>query len=111
MKTVKEIMKDLYWYCANTRQVGHTTAMVKGAENTPGVVVIWGNNDQIRHLEEIYPDVKFVSMYDNDLLRGVHGPILMDNFALMALLCGTIRYIEDLEKDSALLSEIRDVLK
>lgn len=67
------------------RAFGRTEAMLKGAENTPGCVVVCANSVHRKDIERRSPGIKTISLDDVDKLRGLHCPIVFDHFALQYL--------------------------
>ena len=68
------------------RGVGHTQALLNGAKNTPGVVIIAHNQRFANELALQCTNAIGIGLDQLDRIRGRRNPILIDHFALDMLL-------------------------
>ena len=94
---IKETLQNILNYYASTRRVGHTTAMIRGAQNVDNALVVTSNLSASRALEHNYPHIKTTSIQSGQKLLGFNSPILFDNEALYVLFRDALKTIEDLE--------------
>ena len=74
-----EKLVEMYGY---NRQHGHTTAMLEGAKMS-NAVIITADSRQADTLKRQNPAIKnAISIHEIDRLRGYHGPVLVDHYAL-----------------------------
>jgi len=73
-------------YLSDTRQCGHTQAILEGARRTDGVVVVVGKLAEASLLKKRLPAARFVSLDMLYQLKGLRKPLLLDNAALFQLL-------------------------
>jgi len=64
------------------RQVGHTTAVVKGVANTPGAMVITGTEQEARRLRLDYGVEAIPLSGAEQRLRGRAGAFVLDSYAI-----------------------------
>ena len=83
LQTVEAIIE----YYARTRSAGHTTAMIEGAKNTEGAIVIVNDAYQAVVINKTLHKVKAIpATGDIDiLLRGRHSPLLIDHYVITRL--------------------------
>ena len=79
-------------YISHGRGYGHTEAMIKGAENVEGCLVVVANHNQREQLEQRLPKARIITMDELDHMRGLSAPMIIDHFALQCM-------FEDLEKE------------
>ena len=97
--TTKQQLSTLLEYYSSSRRIGHTTAMLNGAFKVP-CVVIAASNESCRHIKTFNDNLRVISLTALDSqLRGVHSPILLDNFTLMTLFNGAFQEITKLENE------------
>ena len=71
-----------------TRQAGHTTAMLEGANNTDEPIIVAANEMHAQWLKKTCKNktAQFVSLNNlTDKLRGTNRPLLFDNHTLHLL--------------------------
>lgn len=74
-----EKLVEMYGY---SRGRGHTTAMLEGAKSRNAVIIV-ADSRQGQQIKREHKGIKdVVSIHDLDRLRGYHGPILVDHYAL-----------------------------
>jgi hypothetical protein len=104
----KQRLEDLRNYYAATRQCGHTTAMVRGAQNVDTVAILAASQDHARTLKQMAPKADCISLYAPTALRGMRKPLLVDNHTMHVLLSDALQEIERLEKRVSDLSNVTD---
>lgn len=70
----------------NLRGVGHTTALLEGAMNTPRCLFVVNNEDTKRYFKIRYPELQTATIYEHTKIRFHEGPIVVDHFALQCAL-------------------------
>jgi len=95
MKDIVRILNGILLYYASTRQVGHTNAMLRGAENTKCKIVSADYQQARQFGKDGISLHKF--MYGGMLGRA--DPIVWDNYAIVALVHQAKKRIEELEMD------------
>lgn len=93
MKNLDKIL-HLYDMLRSTRQVGSTTALIKGAENQANTIVLVRDQMTVQNLKRQYPNIDFRS-YLNAHLEGTRAPIVIDKDVLELII---IDMGEDLDK-------------
>jgi len=85
---IQETVKFLSSYYNRTRQVGHTTALMEGANNTDNPIILAVDTNHMGNLRNICKNrsacVARLESCDT-VLRGVKSPILFDNYTLHTL--------------------------
>jgi hypothetical protein len=97
---IKEKLKVICNYYVKNRQVGHTRAVIRGAQNTDNVVIVSTNESTANSLRGIVnsPMVGVCSLSDSDLSNlGAGKALVFDNGAIFALLREAVTEIERLE--------------
>ena len=102
---IRTQLQALLQYYVTNRQVGHTTAMLRGANNSKCIVLVSREHNYHR-LMELQRKRKKGKKYNaitldgvqNNGLRGHREPILFDNEALYVLFDAAHRRILDLER-------------
>lgn len=92
-----EFAKQLKTYYDLTRQVGHTTAMLKGADNTDCIVV---SHEYVmgKHIQDMSSKKKNLDVISQNMLcelRGCRKPLLIDNAVMWLLLDDIISCLEE----------------
>jgi hypothetical protein len=105
---IKRILSGLAAYLHASRRVGHTTAMIRGAQNTENVVVLAHTHFYASRLQGLIPGAKVVSMHSIESLQGRHSPLVVDNSALWDICQSALSEIERLEGDARKLSVQKD---
>jgi len=105
---VLQKLKELSAYHVSTRQVGHTTAMLEGAKNTDGIIILAHNMDFARQLAKQCPDAIPISWQEDGLLslRGMRRPLLIDNAAIWSILSEAAKEIQSLQAEIMKLKEL-----
>lgn len=95
-----EIMKRILDYYKFNPGVGHTTTMLKGAENSDCIIVSANSNDSERFCgmgPGFRRKLKVLSSFISGGMCGLMKPLAWDNFTLMSLFYGVIRDIANLQ--------------
>jgi hypothetical protein len=103
MKT-KQILQNLRNYIELNRRVGHTTAMMRGAQNVDDVLVLAANQNQAAMLQRELPRAEVVAITNPVCMIGKSKAMVMDNHALWEICGGALAEIERLETRIAELS-------
>lgn len=92
------ILDELEAYYQHTRQVGHTTAMIEGAKNTEGVIILAHDMKYAKKLaRQCSKGATPVSLGSLEhRLRDHCRPLLIDNSAMWWLLQDAIKEIKEL---------------
>jgi len=104
MKT-KQTLQNLRNYIESNRRVGHTTAMIRGAQNVDNVLVIAANQHHAAMLHRELPRAEVVAITSPVCMIGKTKPLVMDNQALWEICGGALAEIERLETRIAELSQ------
>ena len=107
--TAKSQIEALIAYYYSRRAVGHTTTMLKGAENTD-CVIITATEKQAKYIRERLSENRTVlSLNSLDThLYGLDKPIALDNDAIIVMLS---RLMEEIETRDNRLREAKIALK
>ena len=105
---IKSILSGLAAYLHASRRVGHTTAMIRGAQNTENVVVLAHTHSYASQLQKLVPGAKVVSMHSIESLRGRHSPLVVDNSALWDICQSASDEIERMESSLRRLLDQKD---
>jgi len=98
MNSIKTTLQELVQYYDGTRGVGHTSAVIAGAENVEQCMVIASNVESLRRLAA--PGLfKVMTLAElrNGKMRGHDCPMVLDNHALTELARGSLAEISRLE--------------
>lgn len=99
----KKILEVIRNYLTTNRRVGHTSAMMRGAENVDNVLVLAANHQQSKMLQQNLPHAEVVSITSGACLTGKTKPIVMDNETIWQICDRALKEIERLE---TLLAEL-----
>ena len=107
--TARSQIEALLSYYSAFRAVGHTTTMLKGAENTD-CVIIAATEAQARYIRERLPENRTVlSLSSLDThLYGMTKPIALDNAAIIVMLS---RLLDEIDERDNRLQEVKIALK
>ena len=107
--TAKSQIEALIAYYHSRRAIGHTTTMLKGAENTD-CVIITATEKQARYMKERLPENRTVlSLTSIDTqLYGLNKPIALDNDAIIVMLS---RLLEEIDMRDQKLDGLKRMLK
>jgi hypothetical protein len=116
MSSIKTTLTELVRYYDSNRGVGHTAAMLTGAQNMGECLVVAANQADVAHLWK-GPDTSFVVVSLSNLelgdARGHKFPMVLDNHALTELArqsLGEISRLEDkIREMKAVAQAIADV--
>lgn len=103
---IREVLQTLVHYYDFTRQVGHTTAMMKGAGNVDSTILVW--NEHMRdHIKKLFPSSKndYITIGGLNNLRSMKKPLALDNAAIHMVLLNALNRITELEQ------EVKEYLK
>jgi hypothetical protein len=98
------IAKELVAYFDVTRGVGHTTAMLDGADRTENCLVVThakAAESLIKRTADQKEEVVTLGEIGQGALRGRNHPLVLDNAATRTLLSGLISTIVVLQKNNA----------
>lgn len=96
---IVRIAIELIRYYDVTRQVGHTMAMLDGAKNTKGVIVVAHTMNHATDLAKQCPSATPVGLDGSEKkLKGRREPLLLDNSAVIWVLDGLLKEIFSLRK-------------
>lgn len=95
--TLRLILKAIVRHLQSTRGVGHTTAMIRGAQNVEEVIVVAENQHYADLLQRKLPSADVVSLGGITRMGGVRKPLVVDNEALLNLLHSALLEIERLD--------------
>ena len=102
---IKQTLQNLRNYIEFNRRVGHTTAMIRGAQNVDNVLVIAANQHQAAMLQRELPRAEVVAITSPACMIDKTKPLAMDNQALWEICGGALAEIERLEARIAELSQ------
>lgn len=85
MKT-KKILEQIVRHLESNRGAGHTTAMIRGAQNVDRAIVLTDTEESARSIKIIAPALNTVAMTHPHALTALKCPLILDNSAL-SLLC------------------------
>ena len=85
MSDIAEKLRFLMEYFYKTRGVGHTKAMLEGANSYPCIVVVRNEHEKSRVLSEFVNPRDVVTVHGLERLMGRRDPLLFDNSALIEL--------------------------
>lgn len=99
MSNVKTTLKELVRYFDSTRGIGHTTAVIAGAENVDNCLVIAANIQDVHRLAEgdLFKVMTLAELGDGKM-RGRACPVVLDNHALAELARQSLTEIARLEE-------------
>lgn len=99
--TTQQQLAELAYYYASSRQVGHTTAMMRGAK-VSDCLILAHNQCGARNIKLLAPMGSVISLASmGERLRGIRKPLLIDNAAMSEILQGALAEIERLEQKVA----------
>lgn len=98
MRDIKTTLQELVRYYDGARGVGHTSAVITGAENVDECVVIAADVQSLRRLAEpgLFRVMTLSELRDGKML-GRACPMVLDNHALTELARGSLAEISRLE--------------
>jgi hypothetical protein len=116
------ILKSLVRYYTTVRQVGHTSAILKGALNDPKAVVVVADSNHAQSIQEFAavkhsgtkPRGELMPIQTRTLdqislrpeaLLGMNVPLVVDHYALLQLLQDSVEVIEHLHAHNLRLSD------
>ena len=95
LQTVEAIIE----YYARNRGVGHTTAMIDGAKNTDGAIVLVHDYYNAAELKHKFPKLKAIcATGPMEVLYGISAPLLIDHYVLTGLFYLLLSHINGLGK-------------
>lgn len=97
---IKEKMQEVNYFLEGSRQMGHTAAVMVGAQATDGIVLAADliDRNQLENKARIYH--KRVSVKCVEELRNAsHRPLLLDNKTVFSFFREAIGRIEELEAE------------
>jgi hypothetical protein len=78
-------LEKLVEYTGTARQIGHTTAMLKGAIETGALVVARDNSHRTVLAQMGINPENIITAYSIDRLKGTRKPLVIDHYALEGL--------------------------
>lgn len=102
MENVESHLHEIIGYLDNTRQVGHTTAVLEGANN--GKCIVLTHNQKFANHINSHTAATALS-YKSKGLRGRRKPIVFDNAAIRDLLGDSLNLIEQLKESIEMRNE------
>lgn len=94
-------LADIRDYLTANRQIGHTTAMVRGAQNVDSVIVLAANHHSGELINKQLPNATVIPITNIRAIRGKQKPMVIDNFALLSLCDDALAEIKRLQKQIA----------
>jgi hypothetical protein len=96
-------LEEIRQYLEMTRQVGHTTGMLEGANYTNNALILTHNmkmGEEIKKKLGSPSSVTVQSIHSDAMLRGYRKPLFIDNAALWLLLLEAEAEFETLEREN-----------
>ena len=80
-------LRQIWEYYHQNRQVGHTTAMIDGANKTPCILIVADNQQRKYLMRSVQPHVKMVTVTEAKMgkLKGTKMPLLIEHYALTGM--------------------------
>jgi len=105
---ITEVLRTLVHYYDFTRQVGHTTTMMEGAEDTNSTILVH-NQRMGEHIKHMFPFAKnnFVSTDNLKALLQSKKPLALDNCAIHMILLNALNRITELEAEVKEYSKVK----
>jgi hypothetical protein len=97
-------LREIRQYLEMTRQVGHTTGMLEGANYTANALVLTHSmkmGEEIKKMLGSPSSVTVQSIHSEAMLRGFRKPLFIDNAALWLLFNEAEAEFETLERENA----------
>lgn len=99
MSDIKETLQHLVRYYDTNRGVGHTSAVINGAQNTNGCVVVTAyRGDALQYAAQDTFTMMTLKDLRDDKLLGRRSPLVFDNHAITELVRQSLAEIARLEK-------------
>lgn len=99
MPSIKEKLKSLAHYFLCNRNVGHTRALLEGANNVPDTIFLTADRRTQDDIGDSAPNALPLALHKLDHLRGMNKPLVIDNGALTYLFLAAAEEIERLEEE------------
>jgi hypothetical protein len=96
---IKQILNSLASYFSATRQAGHTTVLLEGAQNHKDAIFVTANYSSKQRLYQTLPHHTIVTLSDVDCLYNRESPLVIDNHALSIIFSQANQRIEELEAE------------
>jgi len=121
-KTMKTKIEELEAYFNMQRQAGHTTAVIRGAaavaDDKKRTIIIAHNEEMARYIRgmiaqeyaEAYDYIKVISVHSLEKLRGMSGPMLVDNAVFCTLAAEARKLREEKEQLEEKIEAIKKVI-
>jgi hypothetical protein len=93
---IKEKINSILNYYTLTRRIGHTDAILKGANNVSSIILT-SNYKSGKSINKLSPNSITLGLEQIDKLRGYKKPLLLDNDAVYSLLKECLEEINKLE--------------
>lgn len=117
---MKTKVEEIEMHYNTRRQAGHTMAVVHGAAAiTNGTAIIVAHNEEMaRHIrgiisreyEELCDYIKVISINSLNNLRGMTGPMLIDNAVFCTLAAEVRKLREEKEKLGEQIAAIKNII-
>ena len=95
---IKDTLQSIAFYFTSLRQVGHTTAMIRGAQNVDSVIVLARTSHHAALLQKRLPNAIVKSVGSINALRGMNKPLVIDNDAMLEICNAALAEIGRLER-------------
>lgn len=99
-------LEEIRQYLEMTRQVGHTTGMLEGANYTANALILTLNmrmSEEIKKKLGSPSNVTVQSIHSDTMLKGFRKPLFIDNMTMLWLLSETLAEFDDLECENECL--------
>lgn len=103
-----EKLRTILDYYNLTRQVGHTTGMLEGANYTDGALILTHNMVMAEELKKNLgspSSVTLQSIHSDSMLRGMKKPLFVDNAAWQVLLSEAFNEIAQINNENTRLKK------
>lgn len=112
MSDIKTTLIELVRYYNSNRGVGHTTAVVAGAENMEDCIVVAANRLDAHRLAagDMFTVITLAELEEGDKVRGRECPMVLDNYALTELAHQSLAEIRRLEDKIAEMKAVAQAI-
>lgn len=111
MRGVKKTLQELLTYYHVNRGVGHTSAVIAGAENLEDCIVVAANQSSAALLSKgnMFTVVTLAGLENGDI-RGRRCPMVLDNHAVIELARQSLAEIARLEKTIKIMKDAAQII-
>ena len=107
---IKEKLEALRAYYETTRQVGHSTLMMKGTDTYEREKLILDYKKSHFEYRNCKP-AEIISWHRLEALKGNNKPLAIDNGVMWVILNETLNYIEELESKNYSLRKVNEKIE